>query len=86
MRLVIADDEGLLRYHLRSLVEEADQTAEILEAENGRELVSIVLRGDADAAFVDIRMHVHVKRRETVPRAAVAGEERPKRLIHIGKS
>lgn len=56
MRIVIADDEPLLRYHLRSLLSEIDPSAELLEAENGLELAALVGRGGADAAFVDIRM------------------------------
>ncbi len=56
MRLLIADDERLVRYHIRCLVEEADPSVAVIEAENGRELVDLVASGRIDAALVDIRM------------------------------
>ncbi len=56
MRVVIADDEPLQRYHLRSVIKEIDPAIEILEAVNGAELAAFVAEGKADAAFVDVRM------------------------------
>ncbi len=56
MRLLIADDERLVRYHIRCLVEEEDPSITVLEAENGKELVDLVASGRTDAALVDIRM------------------------------
>jgi two-component system response regulator YesN len=57
VRVVIADDEPLVRSYVRSLVCEAlSADATILEAADGKELADIVLEGRADVAFVDIRM------------------------------
>ena len=56
MRLLIADDERLVRYHIRCLVAEADPTIEVMEVDNGRELVELVMDRRVDAALVDIRM------------------------------
>lgn len=57
MRVVVADDEPLVRSYLRSLIAEASAAeATVLEASDGAELAKIVLEGRADVAFVDIRM------------------------------
>ena len=57
MRVVVADDEPLVRSYLRSLVAEAlPSGATVLEAGDGNELARLVIDGRADAAFVDIRM------------------------------
>ena len=57
MRIVIADDERLIRYSLRSMLEELSLPLEIVaEAANGEEFVSLVERYVPDLAFVDIRM------------------------------
>jgi two-component system response regulator YesN len=57
MRVVIADDEPLVRSYLRSLIAEAlPGEATVLEAADGRELAELASRGKADVAFVDIRM------------------------------
>lgn len=56
MTIIIADDEPLLRYHLRSILSELDTKVDILEAENGVQLYEYIVEGRADAAFVDIRM------------------------------
>lgn len=57
MTVVIADDEGLSRYSLKSMLLEAPLPLTVVgEAKNGEELVSIVRRLTPDLAFVDIRM------------------------------
>lgn len=56
MRLLIADDEPLQRYNLRSMAKEALPDLEIIEAANGAETVKILSEAGADAAFVDVRM------------------------------
>jgi two-component system response regulator YesN len=59
VRFVIADDEPLVRAYLRSLIVEsraAEDPEPPLEARDGAELADILRRGEADAAFVDIRM------------------------------
>lgn len=59
MKFVIADDEPLVRSYLRSLVLDASIGQDIappVEAKDGAELVEIFRKGEADAAFVDIRM------------------------------
>lgn len=56
MRLLIADDEPLVRYHLRSLIAEIDPSITVLEAANGEELIDLVRQDRADGALVDVRM------------------------------
>jgi len=56
MRLIIADDEPLVRFHLRSLIMESDPSITVIEAANGEELVNLVRQGRADGALVDVRM------------------------------
>lgn len=56
MRIVIADDEPLLRYHLRSILAELRPGLQIEEAENGQQLLDLILNKAVHAAFVDIRM------------------------------
>jgi len=56
VRVLIADDEPLVRSFIRSLIAEARPDIAVLEAADGRELVDAVLSGRVDAAFVDIRM------------------------------
>lgn len=57
MTVVIADDEGLSRYSLKSMLGETQLPVTVVgEAANGEELVSLVRRFRPDLAFVDIRM------------------------------
>jgi two-component system, response regulator YesN len=59
MRLVIADDEEMARFMLRSMLEDlgAEFSLEILgEAKNGAELLDLVDEKRPDAVFVDIKM------------------------------
>ena len=57
MKILIADDEKLVRYSLVSILENLGlPDLEIIEAENGRELVEKVVKFQPDGGFVDIRM------------------------------
>jgi two-component system, response regulator YesN len=57
MKIVIADDERLVRFALREMLEDMDLPFSIVgEASNGRELVSLVRQHKPDIAFVDIKM------------------------------
>ncbi len=57
MRILIADDEYLVRSSLRSMLEELNLPVDLVaEATNGEEMVSKVGQFFPDVAFVDIRM------------------------------
>ncbi len=57
MRILIADDERLVRYSLKSMLEEIKIPLErIYVAGNGEEMIEQVERASPDIAFVDIKM------------------------------
>ncbi|MEC0092694.1 response regulator transcription factor [Paenibacillus macquariensis] len=57
MRVIIADDERLIRLALRSMIEEMSLNIQIVaEAKNGSELVKLVDEYHPELVFVDIRM------------------------------
>lgn len=57
MRVIIADDERLIRLTLRSMIEELTLNIQIVaEAKDGSELVRLVEEYHPDLVFVDIRM------------------------------
>ncbi|WJE50720.1 response regulator [Bacillus cereus] len=57
MRVLIADDEGLIRTSLRSMLEELDFPIEFGgEAANGEEMIEKLKETEPDIIFVDIRM------------------------------
>jgi len=57
MKIVIADDEYLVRKSLESMIEELGGSCTVAgEATNGRQLVELVAKVRPDVAFVDIRM------------------------------
>lgn len=58
MVILIADDDRLIRFTMKSLLGEILGNAEciFLEAANGRDMVRICREGAPDVAFVDIRM------------------------------
>ena len=58
IRVVIADDQALVRMGLRVLVEPEDDIELVGEAENGREALDVIRRTRPDVALVDIRMPV----------------------------
>ncbi len=57
MKILIADDEKLVRYSLMSMIEEMKLSTEIVgEAGNGEEMIDLVNKRSPDIAFVDIKM------------------------------
>ena len=54
--VVIADDQGMIRSGLRSLLEGTSDVRIVAEAVNGEEAVAAVARHDPDVALMDIRM------------------------------
>lgn len=59
MIILIADDENLVRIYLKKIIKDMHiEDSIILEAKNGKELVSICQNYQPDLAFVDIKMPV----------------------------
>lgn len=58
LRIVIADDEALVRGGLRLLIEGQDDLSVVGEAADGREAVEVAARTRADLVLLDIRMPV----------------------------
>lgn len=59
MRVIIADDEKLVRIYLCSILQELDQEIEIVAyASNGEDLVKLAKLHQPDIAFVDIKMPI----------------------------
>ena len=57
MRIIIADDEWLIRESLKSMLKEIGfKFDSILEADNGEELINLAKESTAEIAFVDIKM------------------------------
>jgi len=57
MKILIADDEELIRFTIKDMIEESSiQKADIREAFNGRELISEFRRDKPDLILADIRM------------------------------
>lgn len=56
IRVVIADDEPLIRMDLKELLEEASTCKVVAEAKDGAEAVSAVQEHQPDIVFMDIRM------------------------------
>lgn len=57
MKIIIADDDRLIRYYTRSLIAEVmNESYDIIEAENGKVLVDLCMKNAPDIAFVDIKM------------------------------
>ncbi len=56
IRLVIADDQGMMRAGLRLLIEDESDLTVVAEAVDGREAVEMIGRHEPDVALVDIRM------------------------------
>jgi AmiR/NasT family two-component response regulator len=54
MRVLVADDEALIRLGLKSMLEELDH--EVITAADGREAIQQVLRLQPDIAILDIKM------------------------------
>jgi DNA-binding NarL/FixJ family response regulator len=58
IRVVLADDQALIRAGFRALIELADDLHVVGEAGNGREAVDLVRAERADVVLMDIRMPV----------------------------
>lgn len=57
MKIIVADDEKLIRYTIISVLEKLDiQNLSVIEAVNGQEMIEKVITFKPDGAFVDIRM------------------------------
>ncbi len=56
IRLVVADDQGMMRAGLRLLIEGEDDLTVVAEAVDGAEALDAIRRHDPDVALVDIRM------------------------------
>jgi DNA-binding NarL/FixJ family response regulator len=58
IRVLIADDEPLIRAGVRTVLESADDIQVVAEAGNGREAVAEAIRCRTDVALIDINMPV----------------------------
>ncbi|GLZ31649.1 DNA-binding response regulator [Lentzea sp. NBRC 105346] len=58
IRVVVADDQALVRMGLRTLFEVEDDISLVGEAADGREALDVIRRTRPDVAFLDIRMPV----------------------------
>ncbi|WP_313639103.1 response regulator [Paenibacillus sp.] len=57
MKILIADDDKLIRYYMKSLISEVMMdTYEIIEASNGKSLIELCCKHSPQIAFVDIKM------------------------------
>jgi DNA-binding NarL/FixJ family response regulator len=58
IRVLLADDEPLIRAGIRTVLESAGDIEVVAQAENGRAAVDAALRHRADVALIDIKMPV----------------------------
>lgn len=56
MRVLVADDNALIRLGVRAALEELPDVAEVVEAPNGAVAVARVQEGDVDVVLLDVRM------------------------------
>ena len=57
MKIIIADNEKLIRYTIKSMLEEIKTENQVIgEAKDGEELVELIKKYAPDVAFVDIKM------------------------------
>ena len=56
MRILIADDHGIVRQGLRALLEEEDGIEIVGEAENGSEVVELAAKLRPDVIIIDVSM------------------------------
>lgn len=58
IRVVLADDQPMVRVGLRVLIDSEDDLEVVGEAENGREALDVIRRTRPDVAMLDIRMPI----------------------------
>lgn len=58
IRVLVADDEPLIRAGIRMILDSADDIDVVAEGANGREAVDLALRHSVDVALLDIQMPV----------------------------
>ncbi|GAB3153648.1 two component system response regulator [Micromonospora sonneratiae] len=58
IRVLVADDEPLIRAGIRTVLESAPDITVVAEAENGRTAVTEAIRHRADVALLDLKMPV----------------------------
>ena len=58
IRIVIADDQGMVRSGLRSLLDSEPDIETVAEARDGKEACAVVVAHDPDVVLMDIRMPV----------------------------
>jgi DNA-binding NarL/FixJ family response regulator len=58
IRVLIADDDPLIRAGIRTVLESADDIEVVAQAENGRSAVDEAIRHPVDVALLDIKMPV----------------------------
>lgn len=56
MKIIIADDDSLIRISLKTIIESSGEIEVIFDAENGRQLVEAYKKYSPDAVLTDIRM------------------------------
>jgi DNA-binding NarL/FixJ family response regulator len=56
IRVLVADDDPMVRRHLRAILASGDEIEVVAEAEDGAEAVEAVLRSSPDVVLMDIRM------------------------------
>jgi DNA-binding NarL/FixJ family response regulator len=56
LRILIADDQALVRSGLRTILEDEDDLTVVGEAEDGAHAVALARRRDADVVLMDVRM------------------------------
>jgi YesN/AraC family two-component response regulator len=56
IRIAVADDEPLARYNILSILREQFTSINVIEAENGLDLIRLIQGNQVDIALVDIRM------------------------------
>jgi DNA-binding NarL/FixJ family response regulator len=56
IRVVLADDQALVRSGLRALLTNSDDIQVVGEASDGREVVAVVTRTQPDVVLMDVRM------------------------------
>ncbi|WP_336213143.1 response regulator transcription factor [Nonomuraea sp. LPB2021202275-12-8] len=56
IRVLVADDDPMVRHHLRTILSAGEEVEVVAEAEDGADAVEAVLRTSPDVVLMDIRM------------------------------